>query len=399
MRFLQVIRVTLRLCEHAVGLLISHALLFDAVPHELAAEHVGEIAEVAEGGRAVAYLDVHGGSIRDGDLDIYITNIFSEALSQHNVLLRNESTAEKVLFRDVAEFRKVDNGYFGWGTTFADFDNDGDLDIAATNGWRSTDSRRYPPDPSRLFLNPGTRGLPFADVSAATGFDDVEYGSSLVAFDMERDGDMDLLQVVVDGALRLLENQSARNPVSGNNGLTIQPRMSGGNRFAIGAVVYVHVGGTQMMRMISAGTSYMGQEPAEAHFGLGTATTADTVTVEFPGGHRVELTDVTANQVLVVRPKVTSPLFIRGDTNGDGSIDLSDSVRIFQFLFLGASQPTCLDASDTNDDGTVELTDGVSLLERLFRTRFDPDGVLTRQCLTDETPDELSCSSFKSCRY
>ena len=333
----------------------------------------------------------------DGDFDIYVTNIFSAALSQRNVLLRNESTTEQVLFRDVAQLLEVDNGYFGWGTTFGDYNNDGHLDLAATNGWQSPDSRRFPPDPSRLFLNTGTPVEPFADVSTSSGFDDLEYGSCLITFDLERDGDLDFLQVVVGGPMRLLENQS-----SGNNALTIQPRMGGPNRLAIGAVVRVRVGETWMMRLISAGTSYLGQEPAEAHFGLGEAAAADTVVVEFPGGRRIELVDVAANQVVVVRSEDSAPPFIRGDATGNGSISANDGVRIFQFLFVGFAEPACLDACDTNDDGRVELTDGIALLDYLFRgpLSHEPAGttaLLTGRCALDVASDKLSCASSASC--
>ena len=89
--------------------------------------------------------------------------------------------------------------------------------------------------------------------------------------------------------------------------------------------------------------------------------------------------------------------FTRADANGDGSIDVSDSVRIFQFLFVGARQPPCLDACDANDDGTVEITDGIHLLDRLFRQRPEPGDELTRSCASDATADELGCSSYDSC--
>lgn len=31
----------------------------------------------------------------------------------------------------------IDNGYWGWGVSFLDFDNDGDLDVAEVNGFDS----------------------------------------------------------------------------------------------------------------------------------------------------------------------------------------------------------------------------------------------------------------------
>lgn len=58
--------------------------------------------------------------------------------------------------------------------------------------------------------------------------------------------------------------------------------------------------------------------------------------------------------------------FRRGDTNDDGTVDLSDAVRTFEYLFLGAEPPDCEEAADTNDDGTVDISDGVRTLAWLF---------------------------------
>ena len=44
----------------------------------------------------------------------------------------------------------------------------------------------------------------------------------------------------------------------------------------------------------------MGQNMLAAHFGLGQADTADSVTVKWPSGKVQTLTDVAANQRLVV---------------------------------------------------------------------------------------------------
>ncbi len=60
--------------------------------------------------------------------------------------------------------------------------------------------------------------------------------------------------------------------------------------------------------------------------------------------------------------------FIRGDANGDESVDLSDAVTILNYLFLGLELPTdCLDGLDANDSGTVDLSDAIQLLRFLFQ--------------------------------
>ena len=239
----------------------------------------------------------------DGDFDIYITNIYvnpsGDPLTpeRHNVLLRNNFSGGQLTFEDVSVATGVEMGHFGWGTTFMDYDNDGLLDLAATNGFLGAPSKT---DESRMFRNVQGAAAPFDDVSVAVNFNDTFWGSSLVAFDYDRDGDLDLLQVCKDGLLRLLDNEPAE-PAASNNYLVIKPRMPVRNRRAIGAVVRVTLpGGPTLSRLITAGTSYLGQEPAEAFFGVGTVSEVDSVTVEWPGGQQTTIANVAVNQVLVV---------------------------------------------------------------------------------------------------
>ena len=58
--------------------------------------------------------------------------------------------------------------------------------------------------------------------------------------------------------------------------------------------------------------------------------------------------------------------FIRGDTNSDGSVNITDGIYVLNFLFLGGPSPTCLDAADTNNDSGVNITDGIYVLNFLF---------------------------------
>ena len=58
--------------------------------------------------------------------------------------------------------------------------------------------------------------------------------------------------------------------------------------------------------------------------------------------------------------------FIRGDSNDDGVLNVSDAVFTLSFLFIGAELPECLSATDTNDDGTVNITDVIRVLSFLF---------------------------------
>ena len=247
----------------------------------------------------------------DGDLDIYITNI--ENLVEHNLLLRNDSANGVVEFERLTR-TGTESGGWGWGASFLDADNDGDLDLAATNGRILLPEYE---DSSKLFENVDAESVIFADVSEASGFDDTLLGSSLVAADFDRDGDLDLAQTCrgleeQPSVLRLLENQLSGSSL-GHHYLVVRPRMTGTNHYAIGAIVRLETGDQRQMRLISAGTSYLGQEPAEAFFGLGNAALVDLVTVEWPGGSRSTWTDVPADRIVDI---TSASLFANGFESG-----------------------------------------------------------------------------------
>lgn len=64
---------------------------------------------------------------------------------------------------------------------------------------------------------------------------------------------------------------------------------------------------------------------------------------------------------------VSAFTFIRGDVDRNSRVELTDAVYILNYLFLGGSEPECLDAADTNDDSRININDAVFLLNYLFK--------------------------------
>ncbi len=61
-----------------------------------------------------------------------------------------------------------------------------------------------------------------------------------------------------------------------------------------------------------------------------------------------------------------SGTFLRGNANSDGAVDLSDPIRILDYLFADGDAAECFDAMDGNDDGKVDLSDPIYILGFLF---------------------------------
>jgi hypothetical protein len=96
-------------------------------------------------------------------------------------------------------------------------------------------------------------------------------------------------------------------------------------------------------------------------------------------------------------------IFHRGDSSGDGEINISDAVFVLVFLFRGGPSPSCVEAGDANNDGGVDLADPVSILNFLFRGGPAPalPGPTNMPCARDPdppgSPGDLGCKSYDRC--
>lgn len=100
---------------------------------------------------------------------------------------------------------------------------------------------------------------------------------------------------------------------------------------------------------------------------------------------------IAAALLLLILPESASASwrFMRGDTNGDQQVDLSDTIQVLQFLFSGAPS-LCPDAMDANDDGVLDIADPLYIVYFLFLSgpALPPPGP---GCWGDPTPDALDC--------
>lgn len=93
------------------------------------------------------------------------------------------------------------------------------------------------------------------------------------------------------------------------------------------------------------------------------------------------------------------PVFIRGDANYDGWIDIADSVAIISSLFLTGVHKfelPCKDSADVNDDARIDLADSIFELNYLFKSGRAPLYPFP-EADTDPTDDELDCIGGRAC--
>ena len=88
----------------------------------------------------------------------------------------------------------------------------------------------------------------------------------------------------------------------------------------------------------------------------------------------------------------STSVFLRGDCNDDGAINISDGVCILNWLFVGTATPGCVAATNTNGDEAANISDATYLLNHLFSGGPDPVQPFP-DCGTSEleADEELGC--------
>jgi hypothetical protein len=231
----------------------------------------------------------------DGDLDWFVSAIATPEYPQlGNRMYRNEGGRQ---FLDVTDALGLRDGGWAWGAAFMDLEHDGDLDLALTAGWPSTPFHADPVRIWRIWRNDGP-ARPWPDRAAALGVVFARQGRGLLPLDYDRDGDLDLF-VVANTELPALY----RNDLASGDWLVVEVVGAGPNTRSLGAKVRVQAveGGAWQVREIGVGSHFFGQQEAVAHFGLGEAEVLHRVEVEWPAtGQVVVLEDVEVDQRLVV---------------------------------------------------------------------------------------------------
>jgi hypothetical protein len=216
----------------------------------------------------------------DGRLDIFKTNFSDDTPT----LYRNDGEG---IFSDVtyAAGLGLHTQYLGWGTMFFDFDNDGWPDLVLANGhvYPEVDTFHLSSgymEPRLLYHNNGNGTFTDITASAGPGFSTVSSGRGLAVGDFWNDGRMSVLINNVYAKPNLLANAAHYS----NHWVTFKAAGTRSNRDGIGAKISVKAGGRTLVDEVRSGSSYISQNDLRVHFGLGLASKVDGVEVRWPSG-------------------------------------------------------------------------------------------------------------------
>jgi hypothetical protein len=228
----------------------------------------------------------------DGWMDYYMTNI------RFNWFMVNEGKGKFFVNR----VKELGCNYvaISWGANFADFDQDGDLDLFVANGDLNPNCN---PIGDYFFENTGGK---FQETAKAVGLQDYGIGRGSVVFDYDKDGDLDLLVVNQESICPDYPSSSVtrlyRNDSKAGNWLSVALQGVDAESNGIGSRVRLVVGKTAMIREIDGGgSSHVSQNTVRAHFGVGAVESIDSVIVYWTGGNTQIVTNVKPNQFLQIR--------------------------------------------------------------------------------------------------
>jgi hypothetical protein len=230
----------------------------------------------AQAGMGSTVADFNG----DGKLDIFRTN-FSDDTS---TLYRNNGngTFDDVTF---AAGLGLHTQYLGWGTMFLDFDNDGWPDLLLVNGhvYPEVDRQHLGSnfqEPKILYHNNGNGTFTDISAEAGSGINTATSARGLAIGDLWNDGRVSAVISNMNAQPALLVNQVK----NANHWVAFRTIGTKSNRDGIGTRITVSTAGRLWVDEVRSGSSYSSNNDMRVHFGLGTTDKIDYVQVRWPSG-------------------------------------------------------------------------------------------------------------------
>ena len=223
----------------------------------------------------------------DGDIDFYRTQIGSGILSINDGTNNYTSRGDS-------------DGGIGWGAAFFDANNDGFIDLYRGNSGSGFGGGGQA---NTFWLNNGDGT--FTEMAASVGLTSINAGLGLAYADYDNDGDMDVVVHGQNGDVNLFRNDTpAQNFVKIElKGLAGNHRGIGARVFISSTD---GTSTLKQMREIHAGSSHGSSNDSRVHFGLAGQTAINYVKVIWPEGCLQKVSSVTINQSNVIDQSLCS---------------------------------------------------------------------------------------------
>jgi len=241
-------------------------------------------------GRSIAWGDYNN----DGFLDLFVSRGAEVPIKQS--LYQNMGNGTFTDVTDQAGLGAMSNNRAAaWG----DFDNDGYLDLYVVNSGTDPDGK----GPNYLYHNNRNGTFTDVAASTGVQALVLSRGRGAAWADYDEDGFLDLFVTNGEDGTDYVEGPQFlyRNAGNANHWLKIRLVGTTNNRQGLGAKVTVKIGRTSQYRENNGSSGhYLSQGDTPLYFGAAKAATVNQVTVNWPSGQTSILSRVPTNQTLVV---------------------------------------------------------------------------------------------------
>ncbi|MEN1784381.1 MAG: VCBS repeat-containing protein [Bacteroidota bacterium] len=339
----------------------------------------------------------------EGDDNLQVQKLRVKDFGYHyqftrNMLYINQPDGD---FMETALLSGVGATDWSWSALFGDYDQDGHQDLFIANGIpkrpNDLDFIRFvsneqiqdkinntklvdqealelmPSGVTQNFIFKGDGELGFTNLSQSWLPKDASVSGASAYADLDNDGDLDLVVNNLNAPVSILKNTTDAKA----NYIKIKFNYSGKNRLAIGTKVYAYQQGVLQFKELFPSRGFQASSEPTIHFGLGTATTVDSLKVVWPNSTAQTLTNVSANQTLVLSPEeldypwsyntppVKKTLFQKDTTNlGIDYVHKEDNYLDFNreklIPYRISDRGPAFAKGDLNADGEIDLFFGGS---------------------------------------
>ncbi len=312
----------------------------------------------------------------------------------HNTLQLNRGVSDgKLRFSEIAFLAGIAATDWSWAPLFADLDNDGRKDLFITAGiYRrpndldyikslehltpvdTPEVRRMPhvPAPNYAFHNNGD--LTFTNLAGPWGLGAPGFANGAAYVDLDNDGALDLVVNNLNAPASIYRNRARELDSASHRYLAVMLRGAGANTAGIGAKVMIAAGGSHQVVEVMPTRGFESAVDPRAHFGLGTSSRVDSLTVIWPDRRSQTLTDVAADRMITlsqadargqppIGPSAHSPSF--SDITGQLPISYKHQENVFfdfgrepMMPHLLSTEGPAFAVGDVNGDGRDDIYAG-----------------------------------------
>lgn len=289
----------------------------------------------------------------DGLVDIGVVDMTPDDHVRNKMLMASMNVQDFYTFADKYKFQKqfmfntlqVNTGFgyysdiglaagiaktdWSWAALFADFDNDGLKDFLVTNGFRrdvrnndwhrqlvtifaSDDKenrkknifehlKKADSKPVTNYIYKNNGNYTFTDNSSKWGFNDPSFSNGAVYADLDLDGDLDIVINNIDKTAFVFKNNAER--IGNNNFIRFKILDKNSKNPVYNTKISIYHGDEMQYIELHPVRGYQSSVEDAAHFGLGAATSVDSVKIEWPNGTQSVLTGLKINKTHTISQK------------------------------------------------------------------------------------------------